>query len=593
MAKQPNVETNTQLDADHPQQRMDGPSQRHWEASCEEHVEQMKSDVSVHMGWGRLMFAHTFAECDDLADALCEEDPDERDIALYVRDPHVVLSLAPHKLFLDPSHTYRLWKRDYTPVAIENGAFIVRPLQTREDADEVNRVYAARNMVRFDPDCALKPKDNPNLRAYFVAEDTRTGQVVGAVSGIDHVEAFNDPENGASLWCLAVDPQAFAPGIGETMVRTLVEHYFDRGRDYVDLSVMHDNRLAIKLYDKLGFVRIPAFCIKHKNPINEPLFIAPQPEGELNPYAKIIVDEARRRGIGVTVEDADHGFFTLHFGGRSVACRESLSELTTAVAMSRCDDKRVTRRIFEDAELGVPAQIVVGEEDEERAFLFEHGRIVVKPARGEQGAGISVDVRTESEMRDAIEAATRVCQEVVLEQMVQGDDLRVIVIDFAVVAAALRRRPVITGTGTHTIEKLIEKYNRRRMAATGGESRVPLDAETIRCVRDAGYSLDDTLPADENITVRKTANLHTGGTIHDVTAKLHPALAEASVEAAHALDIPVVGLDLIVPSVEEDRYALIEANERPGLANHEPQPTAERFVDLLFPNSVDPTQRST
>jgi hypothetical protein len=29
----------------------------------------------------------------------------------------------------------------------------------------------------------------------------------------------------------------------------------------------------------------------------------------------------------------------------------------------------------------------------------------------------------------------------------------------------------------------------------------------------------------------------------------------------------------------------IEANERPGLANHEPQPTAERFVDLLFPTT--------
>jgi hypothetical protein len=30
----------------------------------------------------------------------------------------------------------------------------------------------------------------------------------------------------------------------------------------------------------------------------------------------------------------------------------------------------------------------------------------------------------------------------------------------------------------------------------------------------------------------------------------------------------------------------IEANERPGLANHEPQPTAERFIDLLFPLSL-------
>lgn len=55
--------------------------------------------------------------------------------------------------------------------------------------------------------------------------------------------------------------------------------------------------------------------------------------------------------------------------------------------------------------------------------------------------------------------------------------------------------------------------------------------------------------------------------------------------AARALDIPVVGLDLMVKAADQPDYVFIEANERVGLANHEPQPTAERFVDLLFPHS--------
>jgi len=33
-------------------------------------------------------------------------------------------------------------------------------------------------------------------------------------------------------------------------------------------------------------------------------------------------------------------------------------------------------------------------------------------------------------------------------------------------------------------------------------------------------------------------------------------------------------------------------NERPGLANHEPQPTAERFIDLLFPQTVSRLARN-
>jgi len=150
----------------------------------------------------------------------------------------------------------------------------------------------------------------------------------------------------------------------------------------------------------------------------------------------------------------------------------------------------------------------------------------------------------------------------------------------------VRRPAAVVGTGRHTVRKLIEKQSRRRRAATGGESRIPTDEETERAVAANGRSFADVLPEGEELVVRKTANLHTGGTIHDVTDRLHPALADASVRAARALGIPVTGLDLIVPDVEKPGYVIIEANERPGLANHEPQPTAERFLDLLFPESA-------
>ena len=78
------------------------------------------------------------------------------------------------------------------------------------------------------------------------------------------------------------------------------------------------------------------------------------------------------------------------------------------------------------------------------------------------------------------------------------------------------------------------KQSRRREAATAGESRIPLDRETERCVQEAGFSMDDILPYGDYLTVRKTANLHTGGTIHDVTAKLHPTVVQAAIRAAAA-----------------------------------------------------------
>ena len=303
------------------------------------------------------------------------------------------------------------------------------------------------------------------------------------------------------------------------------------------------------------------------------------------------MDEARRRGIHAEIIDGEGGLFRLSWGGRSVRCRESLSELTSAVALSICDDKRMTRRIVEAAGVRVPERIDPENPSAIDAALEKYGSLVVKPARGEQGQGVAVGLTTMNEVQTALTRARRLCSEVLIEEQVQGEDLRLVVIDYKVVACALRRPPRVIGDGRSTLRALIEHQSRRRAAATGGESTIPIDAETERTLAEAGYRLDDVARDGEEILVRKAANLHLGGTIHDVTEEVHPALIRAAVAAARAIDIPVTGIDLMVKSPREADYAFIEANERPGLANHEPQPTAERFIDLLFPLSAPAAAR--
>lgn len=150
------------------------------------------------------------------------------------------------------------------------------------------------------------------------------------------------------------------------------------------------------------------------------------------------------------------------------------------------------------------------------------------------------------------------------------------------VASAIRKPAEVVGTGKHTVRELIDTQSRRRAAATGEESH----PDGRRHHGHGGrrrWSLDDVLPEGERLRVRRTANLHQGGTIHDVTAEVNPELCRVAVTAAEALGIPVTGIDLLVPDVTGRDYVFIEANERPGLANHEPQPTAAAFVDFLFP----------
>ena len=539
--------------------------------------------VTVDLGWGRLVFGQTFDDPHALAAVLRTEELGQRDICIYHPEPHVLVSQAPHELFLDPSHTYRHWMAGWEGEAWSAPGVRIRPMEV-EDIDAVNRIYLRSGMVSAPQEVMAANAENDAF-IYLVAEDRSSGEVIGTVTGLDHVRVFGDAENSCSLWCLAVDPQALRGKVGESLTRTLLAEFAHRGRDYLDLSVMHDNVPALRLYEKLGFTRVPVFAVKRKNPINERFFVAP-PGAEfddLNPYARIIADEARRRGIIVEVLDAEGGFLRLSHGGRTVTTRESLSQLTSGVAVSWCDDKRVTRRLLEKAGLRVPRGVDATTPEADARFVAEVGEVVVKPARGEQGRGITVGVTTVEELAAAVALARGQCPDVLLEECCRGEDLRVVVIDHDVVAAAVRRPATVVGDGVHTVAELITTQSRRRAAATGGESSIPLDDITIAAVRASGYDLDAVVPEGELLQVRRTANLHTGGTIHDVTDELHPVLAEAAVTASQVLELPVTGLDLLVPAVDGPDYVVIEANERPGLANHEPQPTAQRFVDLLFP----------
>ncbi|MGZ9086838.1 MAG: N-acetylglutaminylglutamine synthetase, partial [Rhodoplanes sp.] len=476
-----------------------------------------ETSAVIDCGWGRLLFGQTFQSPLALVEAMRAEGPERRDIAIYIRDPHVVLAAAPQEVFLDPSHTYRLDLSTYRASRRAPRGFFIRRLTSEADADAMNRLYLARSMVPVAPQFFWSRRDSRAITC-FLAEDEASGEVLGTVMGVDHARAFGDTERGSSLWCLAVDPQAASPGIGEALVRRLAEHFQARGAAFLDLSVLHDNESAIALYEKLGFQRVPFFAIKRKNPINESLFAGSAGDEELNPYARIIINEARRRGIHVEVLDAAGGFFRLSYGGRSIRCRESLSELTSGIAVSICDDKAVTRRLVGKAGLKVPRQIEAGEEAAMSAFLAEAGSVVVKPARGEQGRGVAVGIEDLESLKRAVALARQHCDRVLVEECVAGEDLRLVVIDTRVVAAALRRPPRVIGDGRATIRFLIEHLSRRRAAATGGESTIPLDAETERTLAAGGFRLDDIAPKGEEIAVRRTANLHTGGTIHDVTA---------------------------------------------------------------------------
>ena len=159
--------------------------------------------VVLDCGWGRLVFGQTFNDQAAVAAVLRSEAAGARDICIYLRDPHVLVSRLPDELFIDPSLTYRLPLGDRRPAATEGGdvpGLRIRPLRDGDDADAVNRIYSRNGMVTAPVEVLV---DNARTdRFLHLVAEASTGEIVGTITGVDHVAVFADPENGASLWCL-------------------------------------------------------------------------------------------------------------------------------------------------------------------------------------------------------------------------------------------------------------------------------------------------------------------------------------------------------------------------------------------------------
>ena len=569
----------------HRTERASSPSIKNWDSKLPWNYLNYDEDTCIDCWWWNLIFWHTYKDQEKIIKDTCNERRWKRNLALYIKNPHVLLSIAPQKLFLDPSHTYRLWFDKIQFIPEINKSIVVRQLLKESDLNAINEIYKKRKMVTL-PNSFLKRAKTKKCINIFVAESVESWEIIWVIMWIDHHFAYKDPEWGSSFWALAIDNQANVPWAWMALVKFLIDFYIWRWRNFLDLSVMYNNIWAIWLYEKMWFERVPVFTIKHKNIINEKLYSGTSGESDVNIYAQIIIDEARKRGIDSEITNETDSSFKLKHWWKEVNCYESLTDMTSAIALKRCEDKVLTSRLLRQAWLNTPDQIVISEFKNWLDFFKKYKRVVIKPLIWEQWQWISVDIRKEINFEKAFKFAKKYHNKVIIEQYVEWMDLRVIVINHKVEAWAIRRPPEIIWTWEHTIKTLIQKLSRRRSSATGWESKIPLDTETKRCIINEWFDLDDILEKWKVLQIRKTANLHTWWTIHDVTDELSDKLIKVSEEASYVLDIPVTWLDLLVPNVNWDDYVIIEANERPWLANHEPQPLAERFIDFLFPQTV-------
>ena len=295
----------------------------------------------------------------------------------------------------------------------------------------------------------------------------------------------------------------------------------------------------------------------------------------VSPYSKIILDEAEKFGIKRVPIGENGRMFLLKRGEKFTYIYQSLTELISNPAYIIAANKFLTSQTLKKFGFPVPECKLIRNFQDAADFLRRHKKIVIKPLSANRGRGITIGIKTISELKEALAFArqnTKInplrkayANCVLAERAVPGDDHRILVIDYRFVFAIKKIPAYVIGDGKSSIFQLIGRKNREKKTH---KRKIIIDESLKHVLSRQGLSLGNIPAAGRQVFVRRTANLSTGGESIDITEKLNPSLKAMAIRAARALKMPVAGFDFMCRDYTEDKGYFIEVNPIPGLMIH-------------------------
>jgi cyanophycin synthetase len=316
------------------------------------------------------------------------------------------------------------------------------------------------------------------------------------------------------------------------------------------------------------------------------------------PSTQAILDEAASRDIPF-IRLNEQSLVQLGQGKYQQRIRATMTSMTSALAVDIAQDKKLTNQLLASAGLPVPRSDVVRSADDAVAAAKRIGYpVVTKPLDGNHGRGVGIGIRSDRAVRTGFNRALKQARggEVVVEQMVEGNDYRILVVGGQMVAVAERVPAHVVGDGTHTVRELVDITNADPRRGIGHEkvlTKIRLGEEADRILRAQKRSLDDVPDEGAVVPLAATGNMSTGGSAIDRTWEAHEDNVDIAEEAARVVGLDIAGIDFLAPDitkpVRETGGAIIEVNASPGFRMHtnptegDPQYAARPVIDLLFP----------
>ena len=316
----------------------------------------------------------------------------------------------------------------------------------------------------------------------------------------------------------------------------------------------------------------------------------------LGPSTGSLVGEAIARDIP-WIRLNNNSLVQLGYGKNQVRIRATMTDRTSSIAVDLASDKEETKRLLEEQAIPVArGMTITSVNDVPNAIKRVGFPLVFKPLDGNHGRGATINVKTEEEALAAYEHAALVSRRVIVERFIEGFDFRVLVIDGKMTAAALRVPAHVMGNGQSNISQLIDTANSDPRRGYGHENvltEIIIDRDLLDLLHKKSYTLESVPASGEQVFLKSTANLSTGGTSIDVTDMVHPQNVFFCERISRIIGLDICGIDIMAQNLTEplteNGGVVLEVNAAPGFRMHLapaeglPRNVAAPVIDMLYP----------
>ncbi|MCI6189206.1 MAG: cyanophycin synthetase [Clostridium sp.] len=305
----------------------------------------------------------------------------------------------------------------------------------------------------------------------------------------------------------------------------------------------------------------------------------------IGPSTLAIKNAALRYNLPV-FEIGDSGFYQIGYGKQGRMIEATIGANTSCISTDIASDKMLTKELL--IQQNIP--VADGAKIYNAISLLKEGErigypLVIKPRFGSKGNGVALNLKSDKELIKAYNYLKDIHNELMIERYIEGNDYRVCVVNYNVVAVSLRIPPFIIGDGKNNIKNLIRMLNSDSKRGYDHEkplTKIKIDESLLKFLEKQNMNLLTIPEKGEKIKLRENANLSTGGIAIDCTDKISEENKKICIRAAQTIGLDICGIDIKTTDIEKSLHengVIMEINAAPGIRMHH-YPTEGKVRDV-------------